>query len=176
MVESISPATATQFDTAAGVRKGIPVVNRFRPSRLALALELFVGVNAMPGQTATFQTRFVTANGVKLHYVEWGGKGESLVYLTELGGMADGFDPIAKRVTGRFHVIGLTRRGQGESEKPSSGYDVDTLAQDITAFLNVLNIKRAILVGVFSCRQRGDRVCRAISKAGGEVGLPGCRL
>ncbi len=47
----------------------------------------------------------------------------------------------------RFHVLGLTRRGQGESGKPPSGYDVDTLAEDIRAFLDTLEIKRVNLAG-----------------------------
>ena len=63
------------------------------------------------------------------------------------GGIADGFNPIAKRLTDSFHVIGLTRRGQGESEKPSSGYDMDSLVEDIRAFLDVLKIKLVVFVG-----------------------------
>jgi len=98
-------------------------------------------------QPSRYETHFVTVNGVQLHYVDWGGKGEALVFLTELGGTADGFDPIAKAFTARLHVLGLTRRGQGESDKPSSGYDVDTLVEDIRAFLDELQIKRVNLVG-----------------------------
>jgi pimeloyl-ACP methyl ester carboxylesterase len=45
------------------------------------------------------------------------------------------------------NAVGLTRRGQGQSDKPASGYDTDSLAEDIRLFLDTLAIDRAILVG-----------------------------
>ena len=98
-------------------------------------------------RASSFQAHFVTVNNVKLHYVDWGGKGEALLFLTELGGTADGFDPIAKRFTDRFHVLGLTRRGQGQSDKPVTGYDTSMLTEDIKAFLDAMSITRVTLVG-----------------------------
>ena len=86
-------------------------------------------------------------NGVKLHYLDWGGKGEVLLFLTCLGGSADDFEPLAMPFTGQFHVLGLTRRGQGQSAKPDSGYDNATLVEDIKAFLDSQKINRATLIG-----------------------------
>lgn len=91
--------------------------------------------------------QFATVNGVKLHYLDWGGNGETLLFLTALGGSADDFHPLAIRFGDRFHAIGLTRRGQGRSDKPAAGYDTSTLVEDIRAFLDLKKIKRATLVG-----------------------------
>ena len=78
--------------------------------------------------TASPREAFVTANGVRLHYVDWGGTGETLLFLTPLGGeLLEQFEALAPRFTDRFRVLGLTRRGQAPSEVPASGYDVDTL-------------------------------------------------
>lgn len=44
-------------------------------------------------------------------------------------------------------MLALTRRGQGQSDAPASGYDPPTLASDIRAFLDLLGIEKAILVG-----------------------------
>ena len=44
-------------------------------------------------------------------------------------------------------MLGLTRRGQGQSEAPDSGYDPPTLASDISAFLDLMGIEKATLVG-----------------------------
>jgi pimeloyl-ACP methyl ester carboxylesterase len=90
---------------------------------------------------------FVTVNGNRLHYVDWGGQGEVVLFLGALMGGAHVFDSLAPHFTDRFHVLGLTRRGTEPSATPSSGYDTGTLADDIRAFLDALRIGRATLVG-----------------------------
>src|SRR5258708_10230354 len=95
----------------------------------------------------TPQTAFQTVNGVRLHYLDWGGSGETVLFLAGLGDSAHIFDDIAPEFTGHFHVLGLTRRGQGQSEAPESGYDTATLAEDIYQFLNTMHIERVTLIG-----------------------------
>lgn len=90
---------------------------------------------------------FVTVNGVKLHYLDWGGKGEALLFIHGDGGNAHTFDEMAPKFADRFRVLGLTRRGGGQSDKPETGYDTDTLVEDVRHFLDALKIKRVNLVG-----------------------------
>src|SRR5713226_5262861 len=90
---------------------------------------------------------FVSVNGIRLHYVDWGGSGPSLLFLTGLGDSAHAFDGLAVGFTDRFHVLGLTRRGQAQSDKPPSGYDPRSLAEDIRGFLDVMKIERVTLAG-----------------------------
>lgn len=92
--------------------------------------------------------RFVSVNGVQLHYLDWGGEGEALLFLTPLGGdLHEQFGTLAPQFTDRFHVLGLTRRGHGQSDKPEGGYDPDTLAGDIVGFLDALGIGAAHVAG-----------------------------
>lgn len=93
------------------------------------------------------QSGFVTVNGIKLHYLDWGGKGKVLLFLTGVGNSAHIFDDIAPKFTDRFRVLALTRRGHGQSDKPATGYDISTLAEDIRQFLDQLSIKRVTLIG-----------------------------
>jgi len=93
------------------------------------------------------QSRYITANEVKLHYLDWGGRGEAILFLHGLGDTAHIFDDLAPKFTNDFRVIGLTRRGHGHSEKPDTGYDTATLVEDIQQFLDALKIRRAVLVG-----------------------------
>jgi len=93
------------------------------------------------------KSAFVESNGVKLHYLDWGGQGKTLLFLAGLGHNAHIFDDLAPRFTTRFHVLAMTRRGFGLSDKPAGGYDVDTRVADVLGFLNVLHLKRVILVG-----------------------------
>src|SRR5512147_2900902 len=91
---------------------------------------------------------FVTVNdGTRLHYLDWGGGGPALLFLAGLGSTAHIFDRFAPRFVDQFHVLALTRRGHGESDYPDTGYDIDTLTEDIRQFMDALKIDQAILVG-----------------------------
>jgi pimeloyl-ACP methyl ester carboxylesterase len=114
---------------------------------LALARMTSVEASTRRGQRAQAQDSFVTVNGVKLHYVDWGGHGETLLFLTGGGDTAHSFDALAPMFTDHFHVLGLTRRGQGPSDKPPSGYHTGTLAEDIRSFIDAMHIGRVTLVG-----------------------------
>jgi pimeloyl-ACP methyl ester carboxylesterase len=90
---------------------------------------------------------FVQVNGIRLHYLDWGGKGPALIFLAGMGSSAYIFSQFAPRFTDRFRVLALTRRGHGDSEVPETGYDADTLIEDIRQFMDQLNISTAILAG-----------------------------
>ena len=97
--------------------------------------------------TSPHKSSIVGVNGIHLHYLDWGGSGPVLLFLPGLGCNAHIFDRFALRFTGQFHVIALTRRGHGESDHPQTGYDIDTLTEDIRLFLDQLGIERVILAG-----------------------------
>ena len=90
---------------------------------------------------------FVNVNGIRLHYLDWGGNGPILLFLTGLGLSAHIYGKFAPRFTDKFHVMALTRRGHGDSDYPETGYDVDTLTEDVRQFMDTLGIDKAILVG-----------------------------
>lgn len=90
---------------------------------------------------------FVNVNGIRLHYLDWGGHGETLIFLTGMGYSSRLYGKFAPRFADKFRVLALTRRGQGESDYPESGYDIDTLTDDILKFMDSLHIEKAILAG-----------------------------
>jgi len=87
------------------------------------------------------------ADNVTLSYRDWGGEGPLIVLFTGLGNTAAIFDDLAPRLTNEHRVIGLTRRGFGNSTVTESGYDVATRVADDLAALQALGIGRALLVG-----------------------------
>jgi pimeloyl-ACP methyl ester carboxylesterase len=93
------------------------------------------------------QQGFLTTNGTRIEYLDWGGSGEPLVFLAGLGCTGHIYDEIAPQFTNDFRVIALTRRGTGASDKPTSGYEVASLTKDVLGALDALGIDRAILVG-----------------------------
>ncbi|WP_413191226.1 alpha/beta fold hydrolase [Psychrobacter sp. AT9] len=64
-----------------------------------------------------------------------------------------------------YQVITYDRRGFGQSSKPWSGYDYDTLAQDLKALMDELDLTDATIVG-FS--MGGGEVARYLGNFGSE--------
>lgn len=70
---------------------------------------------------------------------------------------------IQEIVAAGFQVVAYDRRGFGQSSKPFSGYDYDTLAKDLHDLITGLNLKNVILAG-FS--MGGGEVARYIGNYG----------
>jgi pimeloyl-ACP methyl ester carboxylesterase len=86
---------------------------------MAPSARTWAPASPLPANTSAPKTGFVTADGMKLHYLDWGGSGETILFLPGFNDTAHVYDHFAPRFTDQFHVIGLTRRGVGESDKPS---------------------------------------------------------
>jgi non-heme chloroperoxidase len=84
---------------------------------------------------------------VQLEVLDWGGSGRPVVLLTGLGNSAHVFDDFAPKLTGKYHVYGITRRGYGASSVPRTGYTADRLGDDVLAVLAALKLDRPVLVG-----------------------------
>lgn len=93
------------------------------------------------------ESGFVNVNGIRLHYLDWGGKGKTLIFLAGMGSSAYIFSNFAPRFNDKFHILALTRRGHGDSDYPETGYDADTLVEDIRQFMDTLHVEKAVLVG-----------------------------
>jgi len=143
-------------------------------SAFVFALAVCLFPNAAAAQTATptptptptpaaredkspHKSDFVTVNGVRLHYLDWGGSGEAVVFLHGFPGSAHNFDEMAPKFTDKFRVLALTRRGHGQSEKIETGYETDNLVEDVRQFLDAMKIDRVNLIG-FSAG--GDELTR----------------
>ena len=117
---------------------------------------LLVGVLTMvfPGgvfaqDKSSHAVRYVTVDrNVKLEVLDWGGSGRPVVMLAGLGDTAHAFDEFASKITGTYHVYGVTRRGFGKSSIPASGYSADRLGDDVLEVIDFLKLSRPVLVGV----------------------------
>jgi non-heme chloroperoxidase len=99
------------------------------------------------GETA-LRTQFVDVQpDVKLEVLDWGGTGRNLVLLAGLGSTAHVFDSLGPKLAAHYHVIGITRRGFGQSSAPKTGYDPRRLGDDIVTVLDALHIADPVLVG-----------------------------
>jgi pimeloyl-ACP methyl ester carboxylesterase len=86
--------------------------------------------------------------GLRLHYVDWGGSGSTIVLLAGLGDSARIFDDLAVLLNRQHRVIAVTRRGYGRSSTPGGGdYSNPALTGDVLGVLDGLGIGRASFVG-----------------------------
>ena len=91
---------------------------------------------------------FVTVDkDIRLEVLDWGGSGKPLVLLAGAGGTAHAFDDFAPKLTGDYHVYGITRRGFGASVYTGSDYGADRLGDDVLAVLDSLKLTKPVLVG-----------------------------
>jgi len=84
---------------------------------------------------------------VKLEVLDWGGTGRNLVLLAGLGNTAHVFDSLGPKLAAHYHVIGITRRGIGQSSAPQTGYDPKRLGDDVVAVTDALHLSDPVLVG-----------------------------
>lgn len=109
----------------------------------------------------TFQS-----NGITLSYTDTGGDGRPvlLVHGWPLSGASwsEQVNPLHER---GYRVLTYDRRGFGESEKPESGYDYDTLTDDLAGLVEGLGLAEVTLVG-FS--MGGGEVARYLGTQGRE--------
>jgi pimeloyl-ACP methyl ester carboxylesterase len=90
------------------------------------------------------------APNVKLEVLDWGGRGRPVVLLSGLGATAHDFDEFARKLTGSYHVYGITRRGYGASSKPpttADNYSADRLGKDVLAVCGTLHLNKPVLIG-----------------------------
>ena len=105
-----------------------------------------------------------TADKTKLYVKDWG-SGKPVILLHGWPLSADSWDDQAMALADAgYRAISYDRRGFGRSSQPWSGYDYDTLADDLATVMEQTGARDAVLVG-FS--MGGGEVARYMSHHGG---------
>lgn len=101
---------------------------------------------------------------VKVHVDDSGGSGRPVVLIHGWPLSGESWSEQVPALTeAGYRTITYDRRGFGRSDKPSDGYDYDTLAADLDAVLTELDLRDVTLVG-FS--MGGGEVARYLSNHG----------
>jgi pimeloyl-ACP methyl ester carboxylesterase len=129
----------------------------------------------LPAQQPTTNTgvraAYVEVGGVRLQYLDWGGRGEPLVLVPARCETPFVFGDLAPLLVSRFRVLGLTARGCGASGEAKDGYGLDLQIRELVGFLDALGIGRATFAGhsasggkvVRLARQFPSRVTRIVT-------------
>lgn len=94
------------------------------------------------------QELFVLANGLKLHALDWRGKGPVLLLAHGLTANAHAFDGlVAAGLNEHCRVIAVDLRGRGKSDAPNQGYTMAETAKDIIDLMDKLQLDEVMMGG-----------------------------
>jgi len=102
--------------------------------------------NLPAGFARTFASRSIDIGGLRLHAVI-GGKGPPLLLVHGWPQTWYQWRLVMPALARDFTVIAVDQRGIGLSDKPSSGYDVGTQANDMVALMEALGHRRFAMIG-----------------------------
>jgi pimeloyl-ACP methyl ester carboxylesterase len=106
-----------------------------------------------------------TKDGTELYFKDWG-RGRPVILMSGWPLSSDSWDDQAMAIADAgYRAIAYDRRGFGRSSQPWSGYDYDTLADDLAEMVEQTGAKDATIVG-FS--MGGGEVARYMSRHGGK--------
>ena len=94
---------------------------------------------------------FVQANGLRFHYLDWGGTGYPVLFLHGADQSAVTWDLVAIQLRKDFHCIALDMRNHGQSDHPpliGTFFDSETLAKDVQEVVRGIGLKDYCLVGM----------------------------
>jgi pimeloyl-ACP methyl ester carboxylesterase len=118
--------------------------NLFAALTIAAAAVITTGLSAS-AQSGP-ESRFAEVNGVKLHYLI-AGKGDPVLLLHGYAQNSHMWLPAIAELSKTHTVIAPDLRGFGQSDKPDTGYDKKSLAQDIHALMASLGYNKIGLAG-----------------------------
>jgi N-formylmaleamate deformylase len=90
----------------------------------------------------------VHANGIRQHYLRYGGRGQALVLIPGITSPAITWGFVAEALGQHFDVYVLDVRGRGLSESgPHLSYDLDSYAADAAGIIAALGLRDCIVLG-----------------------------
>ena len=89
----------------------------------------------------------VKGEGVDIQLAEWEGKGKSILCIHGITANCRCWDVLAQALSKDHRVLAMDLRGRGLSDKPPTGYSIETHCNDIKALIKNLGLNKAVLMG-----------------------------
>ena len=91
---------------------------------------------------------FDSNDGSRLFFTDWGAGDDAVVLVHAWALNSDMWNyQIPALVDAGYRVLTFDRRGHGRSDRPGRGYDMDTLADDLAALIEHLDLRGITVVG-----------------------------
>jgi pimeloyl-ACP methyl ester carboxylesterase/ketosteroid isomerase-like protein len=140
---------------------------------------IVAGTFELPGHAGveshgTVRSGYFHSDDVRLHYLEFGGEGVPVLFISSGDRTAYAFMEFAPRFTDRNRVLALSQRGAGPSEgEPAPVVDPTVLGRDIVTLLDSAGIERAVVahmwqeVLVYLAEEHPQRLAGLVFLGGG---------
>ena len=131
--------------------------------------------------------RRVRANGLELHYLDWGGSARTpAVALHGFALNCHSWDEVAPRLRSRLHLLAFDQRGHGLSERAArvEDYTRENMVADLDFAVRALELARPVVIGhsmggmnamVFAARHPEIVRALVLVDVGPEVSVDGAR-
>lgn len=94
------------------------------------------------------KSSYLLLNGLRFHYLNWGGAGQPVVLLHGLASNARIWDFVAPLLVNvGFRVLALDQRQHGRTDDADDGFDFPSIVRDLHAFIDTLQLEKPLLVG-----------------------------
>ena len=98
--------------------------------------------------TMDHSSRFVSANGIKHHLLEWGNPASPPLLMVHATGLsAHAWQPIAAALATDYRVLALDQRGHGDTDPSDRGYSFELVGQDVATIIEALQVRDLKVVG-----------------------------
>ena len=120
-----------------------------------LSVEGLLGVQAKPATAAVYRpasdvrfSNIALRTGVRLRYAYQGdASGEPVILLHGYTDSWVSYSTVLPLIDKKYRVYVLDQRGHGDSDRPAGNYGFQQFADDVIAFMDVMNINQATIVG-----------------------------
>lgn len=93
-------------------------------------------------------SRYVHANGIRHHYLEWGDTdAPPLLMLHATGLCAWPWKPIARGLAETYRVLAFDQRGHGDTDASDKGYRFEYAGEDLAAIVDALQLSQPRVIG-----------------------------
>ena len=97
---------------------------------------------------ADWTSKFVEANGIRHHYLEWGDASKpALLMLHATGLCAWPWKPVARELAQDYRVLAFDQRGHGDTDRSDRGYRFEFVGDDLAAIVEKLHLERPRVIG-----------------------------
>lgn len=115
------------------------------------------------------ESRFVDADGLRLHALDYGGEGPVVLVLPGITSPAVSWDFVARELAGTARVVVADVRGRGLSAASADGsYTLEDYADDAAAMVTGLGLDRPVVLG----HSMGARIAAALAVRHPEAAGP----
>lgn len=117
-----------------------------KPFLSFIAIVFVVFSFSFPAFAKAPESKFIEANGIKIHYLEQG-QGSPILLLHGFAQTSHMWVPLMAELSKTHTVIAPDMRGSGETDAPDTGYTKAAMARDMHAFVEKFGLKKVDVVG-----------------------------